>query len=320
MRPIHDYKIHLDADEEIFVTGNATTHPSYDTLLGIKLFDENEDYVTSLAFTGIGPGTTAFNTNPSTAAKYTNNGAARDFYIQVLAESPTPIIDYSITVRRVRSELTLTPFRLTINSFIPDNYVTHPLIPTAVFHGDDRTFAEDGSVRVTQIVEFLHDSSDDTTYLSGSGANVANNAAGLTAAYEASTSLEGIPPRLSAAAKADWSAGPPLKLQWATASVSSNQCTGSTSGVPISIHCEASGADPLVLFAPPLEWDLTIDITPLGGAISYKMTGCHRLYPSYEVWGAHRPLLTDPPVVNNPYIIALACEFHPVSFSRVIPL
>ena len=203
--------------------------------------------------------------------------------------------------------------RLTLNAFLPYDHIDDPhpwpLGANRVFEGDgeNRPFAENGPSRTSQIMDLWN------PYQYPSNPPVAAGPfdwAALTQQYEASSSLDGSG-RLTMAARNDWLEGAPLKTDWGVATNLGEGCSVSRLGSSLSVYCELetpNGVYPAWL-DPQIEYRLTLTFQfgPTA-AVNYTISGCHKLFPAYEIWAAGQAILTD---IDNgePLSLMIPCDW-----------
>jgi hypothetical protein len=177
--------------------------------------------------------------------------------------------------------------RVTTGAFIPEEWVDHPGDMDIIFGGDNRGFQEDAATaRVAQVTDVYNSAVSDDSYLSGP-----HNYTGLTTAYDRDTSLTSYWGNLLPAAFHDWVPGYPMKISWAFASTSgfSHEYTrmgpapwdGTSTVQHISI---GSAADPLIAFAPAVDYRMVFQLTFGLNKVQYRLTGCHDGFPAYEAY------------------------------------
>ena len=204
-------------------------------------------------------------------------------------------------------------FPITINTFIPANYIDDPTpFSDTIFEGDDRGFDINGSFRTQQkfsLAAYVLVDADGEfkSHVPMTGESVS---------YQKSTSLEN--GQISAAARADTTNGPPMKLEWVYASTAGMSVTVTRmSDYEVKAECTVSVGNPLIN-SPNIDYDFTIEIDYLGlKNPSYRITGDHDGFPAYEVYignqmihhyhhGNETPLALFPPMdrsVNNAGLI-----------------
>jgi hypothetical protein len=206
---------------------------------------------------------------------------------------------------------------ITINTFIPDNYVDDPIpFSSQIYEGDDRTtgtparakWDKDGSHRTQQkfnVIPFRNmgdaDGLEDNAYANDPD-GVKNDAwlnhCGTTNRYHKTSSLAG--GKISAAAKADTTLGDNnLKTASGTASTSGMKVEPTWLGDrKIKVKCTVKSGNPLAPSFNGNEIDyvleLTIDYTDAANP-RYSLTGEHDGFPAYEVYiGTRRIHHYDP--------------------------
>jgi hypothetical protein len=185
--------------------------------------------------------------------------------------------------------------RLTLNAFIPYEWIIDPfyiLTGSRIFEGDDRSWAENGSSRVSQIMDLWNQ------YWSPGGIFLAgpHEYAALSIQYETSTSLDA-GQHLTQAARDDWTPGPPMKTAWAIGQNTGDGCSGSyINAMTVSIRCFMDSPNPVYgWLAPDIEWRwyMTFGFTPTA-LVNYSIYGCRKYFPAYEIWAAGHQIYAGP--------------------------
>ncbi len=176
---------------------------------------------------------------------------------------------------------------LKISAFIAQNWVNHPYDSDRIFGGDFRGFEPyNVSSRAVTVYDILNPAVNTQNEVAPP-----YHATGLTQEYDYGTSLDFYPfGRLSWEAKDDWEWGPPKKTRWHDAGASGMYCNAiERLGIDGSyasnrVRCVASVSNPLVAFAPAIDWDVTFTMRWGERKIRVTATGCRDGFPSYEAY------------------------------------
>ncbi|MCZ7593312.1 MAG: DUF3238 domain-containing protein [Kiritimatiellae bacterium] len=192
-------------------------------------------------------------------------------------------------------------FPIEVTAFIPHDHISDPFhsIMGIVFGGDDRGFDKNAtSYRMRQKVAVVTIEECDADGLKeGSIANLV----GTTRSYDEATSVDSGTGKLTAAAKADTVTGAPLMIDYGTASTSGMNITvNRLTNRKVEAVIVGSAANPLVPFAPAIDYDFTVTIDstdPLNS--TYQITGSHDGFPAYEVYISNQRIHEHDPIATG---------------------
>jgi len=294
------YKIHLEPNESIYLTGVAQGHQSFGSFFTIDLFDSSQQPVTNLVALAA-YGIVGF---PSSTTYVNNTGAAADYYL-VVKTSYFPTHDFQFVVN------TPLVMHLTLNAFLPYDNISdpHPISGhDRVFEGDGggRSWDENGSSRTSQIMDIWNQYLHPATIFASGPFDWAN----ITEQYQASTSLS-TDGKLTDAARNDWVWDEPLKTSWGVPTNQADGCSGSqVDSLTVAVNCDLetpNGVYPAWL-DPAITYQLsmTFGFTPTT-TVNYSISGCRKYFPAYEIWAAHQLIYagTDS---GNPLHILVPCS------------
>lgn len=173
-------------------------------------------------------------------------------------------------------------FTVTINAFISANYLDSIFNSNRIYAGDNRSWDKSGSSRI-------HHTFDIIPVASVSSAGVENNTGKCdeSSIYEKSSSLDSSG-QISSAARSDMTAGPPLKVDWKTATPT---CTASKDSVPkqnsIKVKISGTATNPVSIepITPSIDYhiNITIDVSDPEHP-TYSLSGTTDEFPSYEIY------------------------------------
>ena len=302
------FRVLLQPQGSVRISGILTNiHASYPAYYGTVLYDRTGKLLKSWAtITVPGNGQASFQNQTYTNA----TSQPLDVYITLRNAGWGIIEPFAITIHVYPPTGT---FHLTLNAFLPYDHIDDPhpwpLGDNRIFEGDgdNRPFAENGSSRTSQIMDLWN------PYEYPSNPPVAAGPfdwAAMTQQYETSSSLGGSG-RLTVAARNDWLEGAPLKTDWGVPTNQGEGCSVSRFGSSLSVYCELetpNGVYPAWL-DPQIEYRLTLTFQfgPTSD-VNYTISGCHKLFPAYEIWAAGQAILTD---INSgePFSIMIPCEW-----------
>jgi hypothetical protein len=191
-------------------------------------------------------------------------------------------------------------YTIQISAWIPVDHVESPLpFDGTLFLGDapgspaTGGFSRDRrSVRMRQTLEVIADEQLHVVPLRG-------YTVGQTQSFDPATSLNAAG-NLSSAALADNVRGAPMKLDWATATPSTNSGTSNRiDSNSIEVSLQMATADPLIASSPSIDWDLTIRIDETATGATYTVTGAHDGYPAIDIYINDSEIYTHDPRVTG---------------------
>ncbi|OFW43883.1 MAG: hypothetical protein A3J29_15980 [Acidobacteria bacterium RIFCSPLOWO2_12_FULL_67_14b] len=191
---------------------------------------------------------------------------------------------------------------ITVNSFIPEEWVTSPFLGgaenTQIFEGDNRSFQRTGSSRIHQEVRIS---------LTAPPLNIVK--IGKTVLYDKVSSLDGAN-RLTTAAKADTVLGDStLKIAEATASSNGVTIQTTRSGNVVTAVLSGGVNNPLVV-SPDIDYQVTVSIDFSDGPNpTFSVTGSHDGFPNYEMCINERRLYQHDHGSQTPFSLFPPMEF-----------
>ena len=315
------FKVRLWPGGTITVSGTVHRWAGYGTSFQVRVLNANLQIVSYLA----GAAAYAPNPTPIDPGTFTYIGeTAADFYVKV-ASANDLLHDVTMSIAMTidgHTSTTLAGFRLTMNAFAPYNYISdpHPIFGSNRIletDGNNRPFSENGSSRISEIMDLWHAYRYPTSpvFLSEP-----IDWANITEQYELSSSVD-VGGNITTEAKNDWILGTPLKTDWGVPFNRGTGCAGSRFNSSVSIVCDVETANGVYTnwIEPQIEFKVTLTFN-FGSttSVTYGITGCHKFFPAYEIWAAGQAILTHLDS-GNPYDILIACELAvPVNQSGVI--
>jgi hypothetical protein len=173
-------------------------------------------------------------------------------------------------------------FTVTINAFISANYLNSIFNSNRIYAGDNRSWDKNGSSRCHQTFDIIP-----VTSVSSSGVENNSSKCDESQLYEKSSSLN-TSGEISSLARGDMTAGPPLKVDWKTATPT---CTATKDSAPkknsIKVKVSGSATNPVSIepITPSIDYhiDITIDVSDPEHP-TYTLSGTTDEFPSYEIY------------------------------------
>lgn len=273
---------------------NLSTNPAFETINSKRYVFVKKD------------GSVAFSVSPSKSpvsltwtfvngdlGSKTGNGPHTIFYRTSALGKSSPVKFSSsrtdeegnncVTTNKTTCRVVVPQFELVINAFIAQDNIEHPLDSSILFGGDNRSWNKDGEARIKQKFTLISVTSVDSDgFLEGSE----HKLCGETRSYDKAAPSLDSGGKLTATAKADTVKGKPLKIDWDTASTSG--ITIETPSKPatrkVKLKFDGSAGNPLAT-GPAIDYNLEIELdTTDPEKTTYKLTGTHDKFPSYEVY------------------------------------
>lgn len=180
--------------------------------------------------------------------------------------------------------------KITVRSFIPEEWLWSPGPSNEIFGGNNRGFCEDcGTTKVDLWATYRNPAL-------GQGVVAENplRATWLTEAFDYYTSVDENSGHLLQSAKDDWTEGWPKKLAWGLPNIDGVLCDQPTSSQnTVWVNCYGWASDPLLLVAPPLDFDYFIELSWQQSHLSYDIEGCHDPYPAHELYIRGQGIVQD---------------------------
>ncbi len=272
---------------------NLSTNPAFETINSKRyVFVKKDDSVSFSVSPSKSPVSLSWTFVNGDPGSKTGNGPHTIFYrspalgksSQVKFSSSRTDEDGNncVTSSKTTCRVVVPQFELVINAFIAQDNIDHPLDSSIVFEGDKRSWDKDGEARIKQKFTLISVASVDSDgFLEGSE----HKSCGETRSYDKPTSLD-TAGNLTATAKADTVKGKPLKIDWDTASTSgiSIATPSKPATRKVKLKFDGSAGNPLVT-GPAIDYNLEIELdTTDPEKTTYKLTGTHDKFPSYEVY------------------------------------